>query len=418
MKISDYIFLAKKNLSRRKGSVISITILITIAVIISILSFSFTTSLQNSMDKAINKNISYRTIAVMGAKEYTLEDEIKKIEEDENLSKVVDIKDYEGYVNLLELADDFDSQMVCLMGTNKDLQPNVVKGRNFGDDEEKVCIVPDKLYTDYSSESYDKDKYIDGKSLIGKEITIEYYAFDYSNGDTNPIKNKTFNEEYTVVGVYAPQESLMGGDVIFVKFSDLRRINQNVKDNTILDPKVRYSSNTTVMAIVNDAENVDSSLKRIESLGYRAVVRSTIDTNIVLIVNIATDIVLVILASIILTNIVTSSIRAISERKYEIGIMKAIGYKNSNIQLIMLCENMIIGVRAYLIGLIISVITKECLTKFLIDKNYSLSQLNIKINVNICIIVILIIIVCHVISSVLASKKFLKETPVSLNKER
>ena len=35
MKISDYIFLAKKNLSRRKGSVISITILITIAVIIS-----------------------------------------------------------------------------------------------------------------------------------------------------------------------------------------------------------------------------------------------------------------------------------------------------------------------------------------------------------------------------------------------
>lgn len=418
MKISDYIFLAKKNLSRRKGSVISITILITIAVIISILSFSFTTSLQNSMDKAINKNISYRTIAVMGAKEYTLEDEIKKIEEDENLSKVVDIKDYEGYVNLLELADDFDSQMVCLMGTNKDLQPNVVKGRNFEDDEEKVCIIPDKLYTDYLSESYDKDKYIDGKSLIGKEITVEYYAFDYSNGDTNPIKNKTFNEEYTVVGVYDPQESLIYGNVVFVNFSDLGRINQNVKDNTILDPKVRYSSNTTVMAIVNDAENVDSSLKRIESLGYRAVVRSTIDTNIVLIVNIATDIVLVILASIILTNIVTSSIRAISERKYEIGIMKAIGYKNSNIQLIMLCENMIIGVRAYLIGLIISIITKECLTKFLIDKNYSLSQLNIKINVNICIIVILIIIVCHVISSVLASKKFLKETPVSLNKER
>ena len=418
MKISDYIFLAKKNLSTRKGSVISITILITIAVIISILSFSFTTSLQNSMDKAINKNISYRTIAVMGAKEYTLEDEIKKIEEDENLSKVVDIKDYEGYVNLLELADDFDSQMVCLMGTNKDLQPNVVKGRNFEDDEEKVCIIPDKLYTDYLSESYDKDKYIDGKSLIGKEITVEYYAFDYSNGDTNPIKNKTFNEEYTVVGVYDPQESLIYGNVVFVNFSDLGRINQNVKDNTILDPKVRYSSNTTVMAIVNDAENVDSSLKRIESLGYRAVVRSTIDTNIVLIVNIATDIVLVILASIILTNIVTSSIRAISERKYEIGIMKAIGYKNSNIQLIMLCENMIIGVRAYLIGLIISIITKECLTKFLIDKNYSLSQLNIKINVNICIIVILIIIVCHVISSVLASKKFLKETPVSLNKER
>ena len=131
MKISDYIFLAKKNLSRRKGSVISITILITIAVIISILSFSFTTSLQNSMDKAINKNISYRTIVVMGAKEYTLEDEIKKIEEDENLSKVVDIKNYEGYVDLLELADDFDNQTIGLMGANKELQPNVVKGRNF-----------------------------------------------------------------------------------------------------------------------------------------------------------------------------------------------------------------------------------------------------------------------------------------------
>ena len=101
-----------------------------------------------------------------------MSEEIKKIEEDENLSKVVDIKNYEGYVDLLELADDFDNQTIGLMGANKELQPNVVKGRNFGDDEEKVCIVPDKLYTDYSSESYDKDKYID--AVVKADATLDY----------------------------------------------------------------------------------------------------------------------------------------------------------------------------------------------------------------------------------------------------
>lgn len=92
MRLLDYIFLAKKNLSRRKKSVIVNSILIFISTVIFVLGLSFTKCFMNSINRAILKNPSYRTIVLTGVKEEEQDSVIKKIEEDKILQKYLKIK--------------------------------------------------------------------------------------------------------------------------------------------------------------------------------------------------------------------------------------------------------------------------------------------------------------------------------------
>ena len=79
MTIIDYINIAYKNLSRRKKYCISSFILIFIAVIVSILLLTFSKGIRETIDKAINNNLSYRTIVISGIKNNNYNYLIKEI---------------------------------------------------------------------------------------------------------------------------------------------------------------------------------------------------------------------------------------------------------------------------------------------------------------------------------------------------
>jgi ABC-type antimicrobial peptide transport system permease subunit len=417
MKIIDYIYLANKNLSRRKGSVILNTILIAISVIILILVISFTNSLKDTIDRAIVNNISYRTIVITGVKEK--QDElIKKIYDDENIIKVIKDSEYNSHGTISKIDNVESNYSISLIGSDVNTQPYVIKGRNIKEGETKVCIVPSKYFLDSVYVNYNKDNYINGEDLLGKKISIEYYAYDCSLGDYNAKKYKTFNDEYEVIGVYDSDENYMYGDDCFIAFSDIYEINKNVEDYNIPDPNTNYSSSNTLYAIVNNSLNVETSLEKIQQLGYRALVRSTANTQIVYIINVVTSIVLAVLIVIIVANITTSSIKSITERQYEVGMLKAMGYKNKNIKGILLCENLIISIRAYIIGFLISFIVMKLLQINLFSKYVELDQLNINLNIRICILALIGSVLVPVISNVLSGRKMFKRTPVSLNKER
>ena len=134
-------------------------------------------------------------------------------------------------------------------------------------------------------------------------------------------------------------------------------------------------------------------------------------------INVVTGIVLSVLMIIVLSSITRSSIKAIDDRKYEIGILKAIGYKNKNIKTILLFENLIIGIRAYLIGLIISIISMYLIKIFIFNKNIDFDRLNVNLNVWVCIVALIFSILIPTIASYLGGKGIFKKTPLSLNKE-
>lgn len=162
--------------------------------------------------------------------------------------------------------------------------------------------------------------------------------------------------------------------------------------------------------------NLDSTLEKVEELGYRCIVRSTANTYIVVIINVVTVIVISILMLIVLFSITTSSIKAINDRKYEIGMLKAIGYKNKNIKIMLLFENLVIGIGAYLIGLVISIISMYSLKIFVFSKNIDFDKLDVNLNIWVCLIALIFSIIVPTIASYLGGKGIFNKTPLSLNK--
>lgn len=414
MKLVDYIFLANKNLSRRKKTVIVNTILICISTIIFILGLSFTKSFMNVVNRAILNNPSYRTIVIMGIDESDRDSVIEKIKEDKNIAMVVSEKEYNTYVELKTIGTETINEHVGLNGASESVSPQVICGRNIRNSDENVCIIPKKVSFYSGKEDYNKDEYIDGETLIGKKITIEYNARD----DIKKEVSKKFSKELEIIGVYDGDEYVVDGNEFYVPFSVISKIRHDIDKNWIKNPNTVYSGGNNVFAIVNNSLNTDASFEKIQSLGYRAIIRSTTNTLIVVVVNTIVGIVVAVFLLIVLVNITSSTIRSIDERKYEIGMLKAIGYKNRNIKKLLLIENLIIGLRSYLIGLVISIIGMEIMKKNIFDKNIDFYPFNMKIDIIICLIAGIIAIVVPTLATLFSNRKVNSKTVVSLSKER
>lgn len=421
MKIKDYIFLANKNLSRRKKGVISNTILIAISVIICLLVISFNICLSNYMNRALVNNIAYRSIVVLGVPEEKQEDVINSIKEIDHIAKVIPEKEERTMTTIYsDFFDEYEENMrLSFKGADVNIQPSVIQGRNIENGETNVCLIPNKIYYGKYSQNkeqvYDREAYINGEDFLGKKINIYYFSYDESNGER--IRKETFTEEFEVIGIYDVDEYPFE-DNLFVSFEDVIKINKNVEENTVLNPNVIYSGpDEQIIAYVDNSLNLNNTMEKVEELGYRCIVRSTVNTYIVVIINVVTAIVLSVLMIIVLSSITTSSIKAIDDRKYEIGILKAIGYKNKNIKTILLFENLIIGIRAYLIGLIISIISMYLIKIFIFNKNIDFDRLNVNLNVWVCIVALIFSILIPTIASYFGGKGIFKKTPLSLNKE-
>lgn len=414
MRLVDYIFLANKNLSRRKKTVIINTILISISTIIFILGLSFTKCFMSVVNKAILNNPSYRTIVVMGIKENDKDNIIEKIKEDKNIAMVVNEKEYNTYATLKNIDTVTINKGIDLNGASESVSPQVISGRNIKNSDENVCIIPKKVNFYSRGDVLDKDEYIDGEKLIGKKITIEYSSRD----DIKEEINKTFSKELEIIGVYDGDEYVVDGNEFYVPFTVVSKIRNDIEENWIKEPNTVYSGGNNIYAIVNNSLNTEKSFEKIQALGYRAIIRSTTNTLIVVVINTIVGIVVVVFLLIVLINITSSTIRSIDERKYEIGMLKAIGYKNKNIRKLLLVENLIIGVRAYLIGLIVSIIGMKIMQINIFEKNYDFYPFNIRVDVIICLVASIITVVVPTLATLFSSKKLYSKTAISLSKER
>ena len=182
MKIKDYIFLANKNLSRRKKGVISNTILIAISVIICLLVISFNICLSNYMNRALVNNIAYRSIVVLGVPEEKQEDIINSIKEIDHISKVIPEKEERTMTTIYsDFFDEYEENMrLSFKGADVNIQPSVIQGRNIENGETNVCLIPNKIYYgEYSQNKeqvYDREAYINGEDFLGKKVFLETHV--------------------------------------------------------------------------------------------------------------------------------------------------------------------------------------------------------------------------------------------------
>ena len=204
----------------------------------------------------------------------------------------------------------------------------------------------------------------------------------------------------------------------YISFDDVYEICDTSEKNSVKADNVVFGESKTAFAIIDNPLNVDSVIEEINDLGYsRVMPRSIANTDLVNIVNVVGILVTSVILIIVISNLVISSIKFINEKGYEIGILKAIGYKNKNIRNIIYYENILIGLISYIIAIIISIISIIFFKNNVVEGDYSLEIININLDIIVCIIALIISIIIPLISASISSRKALKKSIVELNKE-
>lgn len=412
MKINDYIYLASVNLKRRRKSFVVNVILISISLFILICCLSFSNSLSKAMNRALINNISYRSISAMSNKSIKTEELVDMVGSVEHVIKVVPQMKYETALEVSALDNENFSGNITAYGGNEEIYPNIIAGRSFYDDEKNVCIVPKKFYL-FDMNEYDKEKSIDGESLIGKSIEITYYSYEYIENSA-PIKKDKYTKTLKVIGVYDQDENMMNVNECYINFSDI---------SDIMDIRLEgnnYSGMDTqgVTAIVDSSLNVNQVVETLESMDLRVIVRSVVNEKLIKIINLTSIFVSSVIMIIAFINITISSIKSIEERRYEIGMLKAIGYNRKNIIGILVIENIIIGIAAFIITIIISLIAILLVREKIFSNNISLKSIGLDLNLNTSMVSLIIALVVPVLSGIICSGKITKKNSITLNKER
>lgn len=415
MRVIDYIFLANSNLSRRKRIIASI-VLTAISMLILIFTLSFSSSFKNTMERAVLKNISYRTVVVMGDYSVSSDKIIDDVMNIENVEKVIPNNQYESGSSVVKVGGSSISGIIGLYGANSEMQPNIISGRGFLENEREVCLIPKDFYPYNIYPSYDSSNTLDGEKLLGKEIVLEYYSYDRTSNKSEV--NGTYTKKLTVVGVYDSNENVSGNNYCYIPFEDMDEINTTREENSVYGTDTIYVEDNTVMVVVDDTSNVDSVISKIQELGYRSMVRSTANLEMIDTINKVTMIVFGVVILIVIINLTISSIKSIVERGYEIGMLKAIGYRKREIRNILFTENLIVSTISYIITILLVLVLNIVIKKCIFSRIYELEQMNLSLQTSTILIAFIVSMIIPVITTALSSTKILKQTSVNLNKER
>ncbi|MEM4605751.1 MAG: ABC transporter permease [Candidatus Pacearchaeota archaeon] len=199
-----------------------------------------------------------------------------------------------------------------------------------------------------------------GRFLLGKETkkALLGYNFFKDKGITPSSKIKLNGEIFEVVGILKRKGSFTLDGVIFLSEKDLEKISEDRSINVIAVKP--YSSDQ----IDKVKENIEKNLRKIREvkIGQEDFEVSTPKATLSTINSIlnGVKIFVVIIASISIivgiigiTNTMTTSVL---ERRKDIGIMKSIGAKNSQIFLLFLIESGFLGFIGGLLGIIFGII--------------------------------------------------------------
>ena len=403
MRISNNLFLAKANLkgSKRKNTVMVMMILSVVAVtlLVGFLSIVNTTcdeyknkkicrqgyimpeSCYPNDEKGVtDQGITDKTIGNVLSLEHVVSCEraaLPTVPELVTITKITDENDKDisnttNETNLDKLTVGLEGQFYDSEYINK-----IVKGTGLDKAPEMSCILPHT----FTYEDIDEDlgvttarEKISTESLIGKTITVdlEYLIHQFTKGEKQGYE-KGYLGEWTslpkityklkVVGIYyySRATSISGGDSILVSKATAEKIDKMAIDNAVkngmkeeLNDYLNDEYARDYVVTADSIDNIDTVMTTLQEKGIGAYLTvgspdESMLTFTAVFGGVGTFLTVAILLLTVI-NIFLSVHNNIAERKAEIGLMKAVGYKTGQIFYSMYLENIILAVKALLIG--------------------------------------------------------------------
>ncbi|NLK95702.1 MAG: ABC transporter permease [Clostridiales bacterium] len=371
MKIKEYIFMALRDLWRRKGRTILTSLGITIGTLLIVTMVGLGTGLNKLMDELFNSEDVAKSIYVNNLKyvseeeeadiDYTTfyEDYYKKIDDDtikeiKDTGKIESIKayftgsiekiklnnkEYKGYVGIkgYNTNESFytDSEIESIRKNANDSSIKPIKEGRYLENKGEVLIGEEFL----SSMNFSID------DVINKEIEV---IIESSNG--NPIEpiaktfkvvgviDKNFNDAYNFVfsaedAASILEVSTMQKDYLKnVGYSSLEIITNELEDVQSVSDKIKdmdylYSS------AAEQAKSIDDTLSSL-SAGFAVL-----------------GIIVLIVAAI---GIINTMSMAVIERTKSIGVMKSVGADKIAVRTMFLVQSAIIGLLGSAVGILLA----------------------------------------------------------------
>ena len=373
----------KKNIKRN--------LLIILGTSIGIFSISFMLFLNSGIKKYINDQLvnseNANVIEVKKSndilKEEKFENEdIEKISNINHVNKVYKNTSISGLSSINYLDKKYELMSIS---TYTNINKKELKYGNICKDNEIVI-----------SEYLAKSMINNIKSLIGKEVTL------YLLENSKPL---IMEKKVIISGIIknTNNEFIDNMNFAYIPYNSLEKM---YSDNNIkLNP-------TNLSIKIDNIKNSDSVKKRLEFYNYSHSNMSKMIDSITKYIDIITFILIGISGvSLIVSSIMIFIIMYINviERTKEIGILKSLGCKETNIKLIFVLESFLIGLFSGIYGCLASSIITKIINSYTLSKYKSLF---IDINLKYVFITILISIFISVVSGLKPSIKASKLDPV------
>ena len=349
MRFLDQFYICKKNIIGRKKSSLSYVILTFVLSLVILIVLTLTNTICDYISKNIDNNIEYRTVFV----KYDVIDEslnsvINKVKKINHVSVVLEKDEYDTYVKINEFKSSKTDGEVNLVATTPDMSPPIIYGRNINENENNILICPINFIADSNaSERSDlyKEDYVDIKKYLNKYIDIRYYTYDYSHEIPQKIKENV--SKYQLIGLYDSSDSYSNNNVCYASTSDILKINRISNGNMEEYVQGVY---WYPIAIIDNSRNVQSVVDKINDLGYTSVQKLEINTELIDNIKTASLIISILISFLSFFCIRIFVSKLLKDIKSDIGILKAIGYTNNYIFMIVLLEIIILSS----IGILIS----------------------------------------------------------------
>lgn len=229
-----------------------------------------------------------------------------------------------GYDSSLK-DDYYDGTLFLKYGSKEILKMDVI-GRKMDDEERNVMICPIKFFpTGYSEQDLKNANFIDGKTLIGKEINIIYDLYEKNEKGKNVIVGQK-KIPFEIIGVYDNELNYEEYNTCFVGGKQLYEMYDDYLGK--LNSYQLYS----IDVITDSAKNTSYVKGELNKLGYSTLNKVVIDYGELL------HIEMICIGIIVITSFLTLGISALYIKKYviyssyDIALLYALGYSKKKIE--------------------------------------------------------------------------------------
>lgn len=397
--------LIRKVLFNKKRMII-IILIFSLVTFTGMIVSSTVNSLSVFIEKSINNRIDTRTIYVSYEPlDYTEDGVINKLKEiPHSLAIVPDQSKNVGGTCIQFLNFNGLDGQIEIRGTNMEIMASSNKISNL---ENGTCLIPEVFYPDsYLEENMNNRKCVNGKDYIGKVITFSIPQYQFCESGLEIISENKY--DFLVVDTYNSMEYLTNDNVIYATFDDVNNMNEgnyNMQGNSqTIYPVVVY---------VDSFINVEKVITQINSMGFYPTIKAVYNSSFLYVIEYIGFLVCFVCVafSSVICGVLT--LKSIDEIKTEIGLLKAIGFKNIKIGSLIMNNVLAYAFGGGIIGMMFFLMTVLLISKRLSFYSYW-SKMNISIDVVILLIVFSLISLVTLVVALLSYIKIYKTDPLDI----